>query len=595
MRPELSRYLSVQTAKAGAHTADRSRVAFLTDITGLHQVWTVPAQGGWPDQVSFGTDRVLGLLPSPADPDLLVFGRDAGGNERAQLHAVAPDGTGERPLATDPETIHRLGAWTPDGRWLLFCANDRNGVDFDLYRVAAAGGEPEKVAELEGWHHVVQVTDDGTRALLVRSRSNVDSDLLLVNLDTGEVGVPTAHDGEVRNLPGAATPDGLFVLSDRDGEFLQAYRIARFSAEWQRFGPADWDVEELVVRAGVGALTVNVDGLSRLLLFDPRSLETTAEVALPTGVASDLRLSPDGSQLSFTFSGPRHNDDVWLADTSTTPSQPTRSRRLTRSSLAGLDPERLAEPELVRIESFDGVEVPAWVYRPAGFERPPVLVSVHGGPEAQARPSFNALQQYFVACGYAVVVPNVRGSTGYGKGYSRLDDRRKRMDAVADLAEVGRWATRQPELDGGRLAVMGGSYGGFMVLAALATYPDLWQAGVDIVGIANFVTFLEQTGSYRRALREVEYGSLAEDRDFLERISPLTHVEKIVAPLLVIHGANDPRVPVGEARQIVDRLAALDRPVESLIFDDEGHGIAKLANRQTAYETVAAFLDRHLA
>jgi dipeptidyl aminopeptidase/acylaminoacyl peptidase len=223
-----------------------------------------------------------------------------------------------------------------------------------------------------------------------------------------------------------------------------------------------------------------------------------------------------------------------------------------------------------------------------------VVVSVHGGPEAQERPGFNPIYQYLVAAGYAVVAPNVRGSAGYGTSYLALDDVRKRMDSVRDLVEVGRWVGGRDDLDGDRIALMGGSYGGFMVLAGLTEAPDLWAAGIDIVGIANFVTFLENTGGYRRALREAEYGSLVHDREFLEEISPINKVDRITAPLLVIHGANDPRVPLGEAEQIVARLEELGRTVELMVFHDEGHGIVKLVNRRRAYGRVVEFLQQAL-
>ena len=287
-------------------------------------------------------------------------------------------------------------------------------------------------------------------------------------------------------------------------------------------------------------------------------------------------------------SGAASPSDVWRV-------RGTGLERVTSSSTAGIDPVSFVEPEVVVVPSFDGLEVPAWVYRPAGVERPPVIVSVHGGPEAQERVGFNPVYQYLVAAGYAVVAPNVRGSSGYGKSYLALDDVEKRPDSVRDLIGMGEWVRSQPDLDGDRMAVMGGSYGGFMVLAALTEAPGLWAAGVDIVGIANFVTFLENTGSYRRALREAEYGSLAHDREFLESISPIHKADRVAAPLLVIHGANDPRVPLGEAHQIVEKVEANGTPVELIVFDDEGHGVVKLANRKVAYGRVVVFLDEHLA
>jgi dipeptidyl aminopeptidase/acylaminoacyl peptidase len=224
----------------------------------------------------------------------------------------------------------------------------------------------------------------------------------------------------------------------------------------------------------------------------------------------------------------------------------------------------------------------------------PVVINVHGGPESQARPIFNPVQQYLVAQGYAVLAPNVRGSTGYGHAYMSLDDVRKRMDSVADLQHAALWLRESGLADPARIVVMGGSYGGFMVLSAITTYPDLWAAAIDIVGIANFVTFLENTRPWRRKLRESEYGSLENDREFLEEISPIRRVERIKAPLFVIHGANDPRVPVGEAEQIVSALRQRQVPVEYLRFEDEGHGLVKRANRLIAYPAIARFLDEHV-
>jgi dipeptidyl aminopeptidase/acylaminoacyl peptidase len=259
-------------------------------------------------------------------------------------------------------------------------------------------------------------------------------------------------------------------------------------------------------------------------------------------------------------------------------------------------------PELVRYPTFDkeGAEerrIPAWFFKPRGAgEGPmPAVVIVHGGPESQFRPYFNWFAQYLLSQGYAVLAPNVRGSTGYGKAYGHLDDVRKRMDSVADLAYGAKWLAAQAAIDSDRLVVYGGSYGGFMVLSSLTTYPEIWAAGVDIVGISNFVTFLENTSEYRRAHREAEYGSLANDRDFLQEISPLSHVDRIEAPLLVIHGTNDPRVPVSEARQLVSALEERGVPTELLVFEDEGHGLVKLKNKQVAYPAIVRFLAEQLA
>jgi dipeptidyl aminopeptidase/acylaminoacyl peptidase len=298
-----------------------------------------------------------------------------------------------------------------------------------------------------------------------------------------------------------------------------------------------------------------------------------------------FEFSPDSGRLAFTLTAPERNPDVWVVDL-----PDGDARRLTRSSTAGIPPRSFRRPRVVRYTSFDGRRIPALFYE-RGAEDAPVIVNVHGGPESQARPAFAPVTQYLLGRGYAVFFPNVRGSTGYGKAYTHLDDVGLRMDSVEDLAYAAYWLRERGH---GRIAVMGGSYGGFMVLAALTEYPELWTAGVDIVGIANLVTFLQNTGSYRRSLREPEYGSLERDHDLLEFISPIHKAEKIAAPLMVIHGKNDPRVPVGEAEQIVERVRGNGGTVEYILYEDEGHGLAKLKNRLDAYPKIAAFLDRHV-
>jgi dipeptidyl aminopeptidase/acylaminoacyl peptidase len=364
---------------------------------------------------------------------------------------------------------------------------------------------------------------------------------------------------------------------------------------------ADGDHEDLAVSPDGKYLAscMNRNGYSELLLTEV----ATGAAQIVAGPADSLyydagRWTPtlawsaDGSQLAVTVTTAASAPDVWMLRF-----DGTGLRRVTTSWDAELPREVLSRPELVTYPTFDGRTVPAFVFRPPESldGRPaPTLFYVHGGPEQQFRPSFNPVVQYFAHRGFVVVAPNVRGSSGYGKTYGHLDDVERRLDAVRDLAAGAEWAVSRGIADRERIAVMGGSYGGYMVLAALTERPDLWAAGVDIVGIANFVTFLENTGPWRRRLREAEYGSLEHHRDLLHRLSPLHQADRISAPLMVIHGANDPRVPISEAEQIVATLQRLGRPVEYLRFDDEGHGLVKLQSRLAAYPRIAAFLDRHL-
>jgi dipeptidyl aminopeptidase/acylaminoacyl peptidase len=583
---DFSRYLKIRSAYGASWSPDGRRVAFLTDITGVPQVWEVAAAGGWPDQLTFYDEPVAGVEYSPVD-DRLVFSMDAGGNERMQIFLLE-DGE-VRDLTRRPDAIHYFGGWSPDGSRIAFTATRRNGTDFDVY-VQDVTADPEPVWEVSGYHTVAGWSPDGSFLIVSRHSSNLDNDLYRLDLSTGEAAHLTPHEGDARFHAVNVTPDGkhAYLATDRDGDFLRLARLDLESLEIEYLTPDEWDVESVRLSRDGGYLLAarNVEGYSDPMLFSGRG-RRLPDPAVPGGVLSGFEYSPDGRRLAFTLNGPDRNPDVWLVDL-----PDGEPARLTRSATAGIPRHTFRRPELVRYPTFDGREIPALFYTPENGRNAPVVVNVHGGPEAQARPLFAPVTQYLLHCGYAVFAPNVRGSTGYGKAYTHLDDVYLRMDSVRDLAHCAYWLRGQGYE---RIAVMGGSYGGFMVLAALTEYPELWTAGVDIVGIANMVTFLQNTGSYRRKLREAEYGSLERDREFLKSISPIHKAHKIRAPLMVIHGKNDPRVPVGEAEQIVERVRKNGGVVEYLLYEDEGHGLAKLKNRLDAYPKIVSFLDRYLA
>ncbi|CAA9407409.1 MAG: Acylamino-acid-releasing enzyme [uncultured Rubrobacteraceae bacterium] len=587
MGHDFGRYLKIRGAWGAGWSPDGQRVSFLTEITGVPQVWEVPAGGGWPEQLTFHGERVSGAEYSPTKDEIL-FGMDAGGNERSQLFLLGQGGGEERDLTRDPGAIHYSGGFSPDGARVAFTATRRNGTDFDVFVQDVPDGEPEVVWEVSGYHTVSGWGPDGSFLIVARHRSNTDNDLYRLDLESGEATLLTPHEGEARFRSPNVTPDGgrLYLATDRDGDFVRLARLDLATLELGYLTPDDHDVEEVELSPDgrLLAVTRNVGGYSDLMLFNGRG-GRMPDPEVPRGILGGLAFSPDSKKLAFTLVGPTRNPDVW-----TMPLPDGEARRLTRSSTAGIPPRSFRTPTIVRYPSFDGLEIPAVFYEPENSDAP-VVVNVHGGPESQSRPTFAPVTQYLLGRGHAVLLPNVRGSTGYGKRYTHLDDVRLRMDSVKDLAHAAYWLRERGHE---RIAVMGGSYGGFMVLAALTEYPDLWSAGVDIVGIANLVTFLENTGSYRRALREPEYGSLENDGDFLRSISPIHKADRITAPLMVVHGKNDPRVPVGEAEQIVARVRENGGRVEYLLYEDEGHGLAKLANRLDAYPRIAAFLDDHL-
>ena len=598
-RARFERYLNVKSAYTPLWSP-QGHLVFLSDITGVPQLWGLTRPGGWPEALTHFPERISTAAYSPTR-DEIVFGMDAGGNERDRLFrlVLGAGGRVECERLTDaPEAIHDLGGFSPSGEEIAFAANRRHPAEFDVYTLHVRTGEERRLWEGDGMVHVAGFSPDGEKLLLVRVHASFHQELLVLDRGSGAV-ERVSPPKEARFWSARWGADGrIYALTDLDREFLAPARLDPASGRVELVDETSWDAEALALSPDGKKLAyaLNADGYSQLWLLDLLTREKTRIEGLPPGVVGPppdpkpLEFSPDGEKLAVAFTGARYNPDIWVYDLAA-----QTWERWTRSSLAGLSREDFAEPELVRYPSFDGLEIPAWLYRPKGVRKDlPVIVWVHGGPEAQSRPLFNPVLQYFVERGYGVFAPNVRGSTGYGKTYTHLDDVEKRRDAVEDLKHGAEWLIAQGIADPRRLAVLGGSYGGFMVLATLTTHPELWAAGVDIVGIANFVTFLENTGPWRRKLREAEYGSLERDRALLESLSPIHRVERIRAPLLVIHGANDPRVPVGEAEQIVSRLRKRGQPVEYLRFDDEGHGIVKLENKRVAYPAIAEFLDRYL-
>jgi dipeptidyl aminopeptidase/acylaminoacyl peptidase len=422
---------------------------------------------------------------------------------------------------------------------------------------------------------------------------------------SGDLRHVTPHEGTVRHLNATWGPEGesLYLLTDRETDTLRLERLDLDAGEFTvveddagPIGGEEWNAEDVTLDEDTRrvAYARNVDGYTELRLGELTAadrIDPFPDPAIPRGVAGAGTFGPDGDRLAVTASASTENANVYVVDVTA-----GETERWTRAATAGIPRDTFVEPELVHYPTFDGRQIPAFFSLPAGdtgHGETPVVVDIHGGPESQRRPSFNPVKQYFLDSGYAVFEPNVRGSAGYGTAYGHLDDVENRMDAVADVEAAVEWLHDHPAVDPDRIVAMGGSYGGFMVLAAMTEYPDLWAAGVDVVGIANFVTFLENTGEWRRKLREAEYGSLEEDREFLESISPLNNVEKIRAPLFVLHGENDPRVPVSEAHQLVEE-AREHVPVRELIFEDEGHGFTKLENRIEAYSAIVEFLDEHV-
>ena len=620
-RYDIERYLNVRSA-GGADLGPDGRLAFLLNTTGTGQVWSLDEPMGWPQQHTFFEESVSFVDSSPERAEA-VFGMDEGGNERAQLYLLNYESGKITDLTDRPEAKHRWGGWDSEGDRFAFASNRRDEAVFDVYVQSrdVTGDGAELVYEGDGWLSVAGWSPSDDRLIVHEAHSSFDHDVFTLDVASGDLTHHTPHEGDVRYGSPEWGPDGeaLYLVTDRDSDTLRLERLDLGAGEFavvasgedESVNDADGADDALAKPGGDGGWNVdgvaiheesrrvvysrNVDGYTKIAvgeLVEPDRIDPFPAPDLPDGVAGGVSFGPDGDRFAITATGSTHTANVYLVDATT-----GESERWTAASTAGIPPDTFVEPELVHYPTFDDRKIPAFFSVPE-TEPPdggyPVVVDIHGGPESQRRPSFASVKQYLLNNGYAVFEPNVRGSSGYGKAYAALDDVEKRMDSVADVEAGVEWLHDHPEVDPDSVVAMGGSYGGFMVLAALTEYPELWAAGVDIVGIANFVTFLENTGEWRRELREAEYGSLDADREFLASISPINNIEAIESPLFVLHGANDPRVPVGEAEQIVEQAREQGVPVRKLIFDDEGHGFSKLENRLEAYREVVDFLAEHV-
>ncbi len=597
LKKRFKQYLAARGATLNSLSGDGSSMLITARFGQTSQVHLIKRPLGARTQLTFEHEPVGSAAFVPNAPRTISIMSDVGGNERYQISRMNLD-TGRTTLLTDGKSRHRAYRWNWDGTAIAYNSNHRNGRDMDIWvgdgRSAASA---RLLLKVQGAWTPKDWTRDGKRLLVSHYRSINESHLHVVDVATGKRTqvTPSSPRASYRLALFAADGKRLYVATDRFGDKVELYEVDLAKQSWKPLTRSiPWNVERLALSPDgrTLAFATNEDGYSVLRLLDTTTRRHRPAKKVPRSILSQLQFSRKTGLLGFTLRGPTRLGDACSYDVKT-----ARLTYWTASETGGMNRDRLVKPTLMRYKTFDGRKIPCFYYRPSGSGPHPVVLYIHGGPESQARPYFRAFVQYLVKeRSIAVLQPNVRGSDGYGKKYLLLDNGFKREDSVKDIGALLDWVKTRPELDRRKVGVLGGSYGGYMVLASLVHYAARIVAGVEIVGISNFVTFLKNTKAYRRNLRRAEYGDERNQkmRTFLEKISPSTNVSKIRSALFVAQGANDPRVPLSESDQIVQAVRKQGRDVWYMVAKNEGHGFRKRRNRDLFYSLMILFFDKHL-
>lgn len=602
-RAEFNRYFAVRAHMGNlAFAPDGRQIAYLVNTSGQFNIWRQAIAGGWASQVTtFERETVRGLIWSPSGE--VIAAADSDGSEQYQIFSISATGGPVRYFTDRPDAQFELSpdGLSPDGRFLAFAGNDRAPTDADVLVRDLTTGQTQRVLVNGRYNIAVNWSPDGRYLTAVDLRSNTNLHVWLYDTeaDTSREALP--HDDEFFFAPGPWLPDssGFYAVCDRGREFkgVAIYSLAHDALRWVL--TPDWDIEHVDLSADGRRIVwvQNESGRSQLYLRDDDGVALRV-VGLPLGVIEQIRLTADGRALALRINSATAPAEIYVVTLGPIGAEETpRVRRLTYGMLGGLAPEALVEPELVSFTTFDGREIPAWLYRPRGVSahhQAPAILSIHGGPEAQERVEYSAFYQYLLARGIGVLAPNIRGSTGYGVAYQKLIHRDWGGAELRDIEAAAHYLGALPWVSEQRIGVYGGSFGGFATLSAVTRLPDYWAAAVDIVGPSNLITFVRSVPPTWRRMMADWVGDPETDAELLRERSPITHVENVRAPLLILQGANDPRVVKAESDQMVERLRHMGRDVEYVIFEDEGHGFAKRANQLRGYWLAAEFFEKHL-
>lgn len=607
---ELSRYTNFRSATIADWHPTKREMLIITNLTGTTQVHKVEMPGGARFQLTFEKDNVLWFGATtrtasfdPLEGKFLIFSKDIGGTEDNQTYRYDFD-SGKITLLTDGKARNTPGVWSNSLKFLAYESTRRNGMDTDLYVMDPRDPGSDRLVSVVGgggWH-ILDWSPDDSKLLVRKYRSVNESYLWSFDTTTGSAELIIPKDGslEIAYKDAQFSKDGrgLYVLTDKDSEFLRLAYLDIATGEHTFLTPEDdWNVDKMLLskdRSKI-AYTTNENGISVLHVLSLDNDERRTFEGMSPGIVSALQWHSNGVDLGFSFDSRKSPHDAYSINTDT-----GIVERWTTSETGGVNAENFDEPEVVKWKSEDGLEFSGYLYRPPGRkegERSPVIIYFHGGPEGQYRPGFIGRSNYFInELGIAMIYPNIRGSTGYGKTFAKLDDGMLRSNAYLDIKAVLDWVKKQPEFDADRVMIMGRSYGGYMALAGAVNYSDMIRCAIDVVGPSNLVTFLENTSGYRQNLRRAEYGDERSPpvRSYLEKIAPLNRADEITKPLLIIQGANDPRVPESESRQMVKRVKKVGVPIWYLVVEGAGHKFKKKPLIDMQFYTMVMFIKKYL-
>lgn len=600
LQNSVAQMAKIRTTSAPSFSQDASRVAFISDITGVPQVWTVGSDGGWPELLTNLDDQVTDVRWSPTG-EWIAFLVAPGGGMNAQVYLVRPDGSDFHRVTAGGKDNNLLGHWTADGRKLAISSSLDNPASMDAYLYDVETGQLNLVVKNAGVGILTDVSRDGEWGVLHRSESRSNENLFLVNLNNQQESLLTPHTGPGSFYSGSFAPDGktIYLQTNQNRDLVALGRVSlnenhepgeieviavRPDAELQEFVLTD--------DGKTAALIWNVSGRNELDFLDLATLQITPAPKLPAGIIypGQVSFSHDGSRLLMTLMGATSPATIWIFNRSN-----GEFTQVTHSSHPGIKLENLVQPELVKFQSFDGLELSGWLYRPKNFTAPgPMVLSFHGGPEGQERPAFQVTYQALLAQGIGVFAPNVRGSSGFGKKFVNLDNGPLRFNGIKDIKACVDYVVNNKLADSKRIGIMGGSYGGYMTMAGLTEYPDTFAAGANSFGIVNFATFFAHTEPWMAAVSTIKYGDPTTQADLLRELSPIYKLDRVKGATLVLHGANDTNVPVIEAEQVVEELKKRNVPVEYVLFPDEGHGFRKTANKIRATVAIVEWFKKYL-